>query len=138
MDANVKPTIAREVGGCTANRPVIQCFDLILASKQLYNFDAVASPGFAHRFGPLVFSSNSQSQKDLEVFFAALDLASHSHQTSKWNGAATTITIGRTMLLVLFRLSALMMIPYLIVPGHPYRISFYSRAWYTSLYGNSR
>ena len=94
--------------------------------------------GFAHRFGPLVFSSNSQSQKDLEVFFAALDLASHSHQTSKWNGAPTTITIGRTMLLVLFRLSALMMIPYLIVPGHPYRISFYSRAWYTSLYGNSR
>lgn len=66
MDANVKPTIAREVGGYTASRPVIQCFDLIPASKQLYNFDAVASRTASVH---LVFSSNSQSQKDLEVFF---------------------------------------------------------------------
>lgn len=80
MDANVKPTIAREVGGCTANRPVIQCFDLIPASKQLYNFDAVAS-----RTASVHWSSRvtANLKKDLEVFFAALDLASHSHQTSK-------------------------------------------------------
>ena len=77
MDANVKPTITREVGGCTAS---IQCFDLIPASKQLYNFDAVAS-----RTASVHWSSRvtANLKKILKFFFAALDLASHSHQTSK-------------------------------------------------------
>ena len=67
MDANVKPTVAREVGGYTASRPVIQCFDLIPASKQLYNFDAVASPS---RTASVHWSSRvtANLKKILEVF----------------------------------------------------------------------